>query len=1516
MLKLLKILGRSVSISVEWILIMSIVFLFAIRIPSVQTFLGKQATYFLSAEMDAEISVGAIEIVFFDRVYLKDVSVIDPNAEQLLFVSELKLQMDHDALIQNDIAIASIVIDKGEMHIIRAAKDGTYNFQFLIDYFEQPDSEESVKSKLSIASLSIKDMDLTYNDLRKDTVQYGVDYNHMQFSNLYLDLFDFKLEGSNITSVLESLSFKEKSGISLSSMNGDFAITDQELQINDLEFSTVKSSLSFPQFKFSYEDWNAFSNFTSEVLLDIKLNPSEIALDEVGLFVPEIKGMDAVLKVTSEIKNPVTSLELSKTEIRLGTNTFLEGDFKLPDFTSELSKDLRQFVRSAYIDLNEIETLKLPIGVDDINLESFINHRFISLAEVEVNGGFKELDITFSSLSTTFGTIRMPEAYVLKILDSGLSFEAPKNSRNPLIIQQFSLDAFVSEDVLGRIKGAVYPSLLIDNDGSLSLNVGKSTLTRFDLNGYAVKDVILENLTLKNEYVDFELTINDPNLKVNAEASIGISNQNYKGSVQIEGINLDALNFTIDSSFIIAAISLNLDGNPELDWGGAVEVNNLSYYRGNDTLKTDALALNIDSDEGLYAYQLQSEFFDADLDGKFSWVPLLNNFYSDLAVIFPSLKVGLDNEQDIDAIRDNHLVEFSIRSKSADSLLNFFLSDIRLDSASNLKGSYNAYSHDLDLDVNISKLLIGDLSIDGLTGEQQLHSDSIFADYLIDHISFKDSLRFNLIEFYTFGSDGLLESQLSWDPVSDRYSKIDWETNIHDNDHVEILLKPSFFSLESYRWEIVNESDISITSEDIHIEQFELSREGQNIKMNGCLSENDFDQLYVYTRNVDVSEISSILGLDRSLEGLLSGWSVFSNPYSNFNYIGDLSLKQFHLAKESIGDVWLRTGWNNEMNAVELRGELKVDNHKTFNILGSYFVKRKDLDLDLMFDNTDVSFLNALVDPDVINNISGDLDGLLEVHGPWNAPIIQGALSLDKVHAKVELLGVDYYLDGVIDVQESLFALNNVPFSDPEGNTGSVIGSVFHDNFQNWSFDIQLNFEDDISKRQTTFPFGFEPLKQFLILDTEYKDGDSYFGKAYGRGNANISGYGENMNITLNVLTQENTILNFPMYGSSDIDEDYEFVNFRSNLALDGVVEKRFDFTGLDLDLNFNLDPKAKLNIIFDPSSGDQIQAYGSGNINMKLNPFYEIDLNGTYTISEGSTYNFAMGLIKQNFEIQKGSTISWTGDPYNADIDLVTSFSIPKVSLKDLAPELVMSDQESRQMKNQKIDCFLNLNETLLAPQISFDIQAANAPETGKALLNEVISEESELSKQFFSLLLLRSFQPLNSSIEAHASAAKDLAESQVNALLGDVSQEYDLNFSSVVDKDLIGLDLIEFGISRRFFNDRLIISGNFGLEEDSTSSSSESSYIPVGDLFVEYLINESGTFRATAFREADPYNVGTDESGQKPYTQGAGISYQEDFTNIKDFKLIQYFFDIFRPKNRRRYLGRNKNKLTAIDS
>lgn len=1514
MSKLLKILGRSVHISLEWILVVFLIFIFALRTHSVQTYLGQLVTSYLSAELNSELSIGSVEISFFDQIYLKDISVKDRHRKDLLFLKELHIKMDDKALLQKELVLNSIRFHKGSINIDREPEKGIFNFQFLIDYFSKESKANKNGSPLKMNHVALSEIDFSYNDRREDSSSFGVDFNHLQLQSLGLDLNNFALDSSVVSANIANLYFKESSGFELKSLSSDLRITNQKIKLKELNLRLLASNIEVPLFELNYDNWDAFQSFEDSVAFNSELSPSIISMEDLSYFVPKLKGMTDTILLEGTVLNPINSLTIKDFGLYFGHHSQVLGDFQLPNF-SERDTQYIQHIKQAHIDLKDFNNLALPDGMEPIDLGSFMAQKFIDLNNVNLIGNLKNATIDAGSCGTFYGSIQIPDPLKLQS-DSGSFLMYPVDDfKKPLFVERFSIGEFLNQEILGGLNGAFHPVLRIDNTGNgiyIKLEAGR--LDRFDVNGHSVSRISLDGSSIKNNILDLHVSIKDTAINLYANAKIDLKTPTFSGAIKVNHIDFDALNFTSDTSIMSGLIAFDFDGENTMDWDGEITCNNFQYLRGKDTLKTQRIDFSILSDMGVDAYAVKSEFLDAQIMGDFDWQALASNFVNDLAEIFPSIRVGEENTLTRSFPRGNHLIEFDVLTKAPDRLLNFFVPDFHIDSMAKINGKYNAFSRDLDLNVAVSEFSLGDLVINGLNGEQRMHSDSIFGDYLVDYISYKDSLKFNLIEFYTHGTKGLLESQLSWEPGTEQYSKVDWETMIYDENHLKLLLQPSFFSLDSMRWAIVNASEFSITSEDLHVERFELNRADQNIKINGCLSKNDFDSLKVKIQNVDVSEISSILGLERSLEGLLSGFCEFSNPTENFNYSGNLSLKGFHLSKESIGDIMLRTKWDNRKNAIDLKGLLKVDGLTTFNLEGGYFIRNKNLEMDLTFENTDVSFLNAFVDPDIINNISGDLDGLVKVNGIWNAPVLTGKLALDDIHAKIELLGVDYFADGEIDIQEGLFALNNIPLRDAEGNTGSLIGSVIHDEFMDWSYDVQLNFEEDLTKWRTSFPFGYEPLDQFLILDTKYKDGASYFGKAYGRGNANIYGYGDNMMLTLNVTTQENTEINFPMYGSSEIDEDFDFVHFKSDNNLNEIIEERFDFTGLDLDLNFNIDPKSKLNIIFDPSSGDQIHARGSGNINMKLNPFYEIDLNGTYVIAEGSTYDFAMGIIKQKFAIEKGSTISWTGDPYNADIDLVTSFSLPKVSIKDLAPEIVISDYENKQMKNQKVDCYLSLNETLLAPQISFDIKAPNAPETAKALLNEVISEESELSRQFFSLLLLRRFQPLNSSIEAHATAAIDLAESQVNSLLSDVSEEYDLNFSSIID-ETVGLDLIEFGISRRFFNDRLILSGSFGLE-DSSSTSDASVYIPVGDLYVEYLFNESGTFRASAFREADPYNVGIDESGQKPYTQGAGLSYQEDFTNIKDFKLIQYIFDIFRPKEKRKYLRKKEKKLTKIDS
>ena len=245
--------------------------------------------------------------------------------------------------------------------------------------------------------------------------------------------------------------------------------------------------------------------------------------------------------------------------------------------------------------------------------------------------------------------------------------------------------------------------------------------------------------------------------------------------------------------------------------------------------------------------------------------------------------------------------------------------------------------------------------------------------------------------------------------------------------------------------------------------------------------------------------------------------------------------------------------------------------------------------------------------------------------------------------------------------------------------------------------------------------------------------------------------------------TREGTNINFPMYGVSDIDEDFDFVSFVNDGITDSIDEFKTDLTGLDLDLNFHVTPSANVKIIFDPDFGDQIVATGSGDLNITLDQYNEVNLTGFYEISGDSKYNFAMGIIKQDFDIEPGSSLTWTGNPYDANIDLVTSFRMKKVSLVDLSPE-----QIDNSLTSQAVICYLNLGETLLKPKISFDIKSPNAPETGKGLIERVVNDDDELSRQFFSLLLLRRFQPLKGTITAGGSAAIDVAESTDQCFIG----------------------------------------------------------------------------------------------------------------------------------------------------
>jgi hypothetical protein len=377
------------------------------------------------------------------------------------------------------------------------------------------------------------------------------------------------------------------------------------------------------------------------------------------------------------------------------------------------------------------------------------------------------------------------------------------------------------------------------------------------------------------------------------------------------------------------------------------------------------------------------------------------------------------------------------------------------------------------------------------------------------------------------------------------------------------------------------------------------------------------------------------------------------------------------------------------------------------------------------------------------------------------------------------------------------------------------------------------------------------------------------------------------------------------MYGTSNIDEKETFINFKSAIENE-IKEAKIDFTGVNLDLNIRVTPEAEVKIILNEDTGDEVKANGSGVFNISLNNFNDLTLDGTFTVNEGY-YDFVMRPINQRFNFEKGGTVAWNGNPYNALLNLNCFYKV-NASLQEISPNQNLGVNGSGK---QEIKCIIELTESLLKPKINFDIQA-NTNEVGQSLLNRIKSPDL-LNKQFFSLLLFNKFQRIDgqtstTGTSAGSNAALDLVSSQLNTMLSQVSTDYKLNVA-LNKNNITGGNTMALGVTKGFYDDRLVLTGSFGV--GSTGATTQQSSL-ISDFNLEYSLNKSGTFKINIFNESNQNTVLQNKIGL--FTQGAGFQYSEDFNSLQDFQLFQYFIDLFRRKKNKHFKIKRNKRLTEI--
>jgi len=497
----------------------------------------------------------------------------------------------------------------------------------------------------------------------------------------------------------------------------------------------------------------------------------------------------------------------------------------------------------------------------------------------------------------------------------------------------------------------------------------------------------------------------------------------------------------------------------------------------------------------------------------------------------------------------------------------------------------------------------------------------------------------------------------------------------------------------------------------------------------------------------------------------------------------------------------------------------------------------------------------------VITNFKGFFNSEIKISGNSKSPNFNGKIETKDVEFLIPYLNVNYALvnNPSFNLINQTFELNDFSLYDSKTKSiGSLNGKINHKIFKDWYLDLDIETNN------------------LLILDTDSNSGGVYYGLGFLNGQANIIGPGKDLFIDVKGSTNIGTVLTIPIKKTKNTG-DLSYLNFITDKDDNSVLDYKTNGLKVNLDLVFN--PEAKIEVILDPESGSKLVSNGNGNLNFKINTVGNFNIFGDYTVDSGSYFYKALGIVDREFILKKGSSIVWSGSPYTADLNINANYEIPGGA----NPAILIQNTSFNRKIPTNID--VNLTGNLIEMNTpNFNINFPNTSGPIKSEIEYYLVDEEKKQKQAISLLYQSTFIDEISLSSVSSQAITNNLFQKASGIIDDIFTNSDdkmnvgINYlkgdknaaSSLLNRDRLGLTL------KTEISDKILINGKIGVPVGGVEEN-----VIIGDVQIEFLLNEEGNFKARFFNKENEYQYFANDIG---YTQGMGISYELEFDSFKE--------------------------------
>ncbi len=1464
--------------------------------------LARTAAGVLSDKFETEVKIKTFYIKPNFRIYAEEVQFNDKNHLPMFYVGKMNARLSIRD-IAKELRVRNIEIEDLLVSIVKYEGDDRMNVS---EMFSSSEKKEKIKKDkgdfktIYLDAISLKDGHVVIWNQNKDKPEKtSMDYSHLDIDSINLSARGLSFDGRAVRGYIDELSGMDKCGFDIDELSSKslFTVSGRGFDFKNLHVETHASVLNL-DLQFLYNGRKSFKSFVDSVMIIGNIRPTQLTLSDLRYFSPTMGKMTDTLQISGLVTGTVRDFTASNFHFAFKDSTNFEGTIKMKGLPNFFETHIVGDVKKMNFTYQDLAEFAIPTPTRKIPLPESLSSMKNAMLSGEFYGFHNNFNTTFN-LHTNIGNI-----YLNGALNNDLTIVSTPYYFLKLYANNLNVKEIIGADkeMTITMSSDLHGEGLNKKDAAFEVmfDVNKLKLMGNEFDDFVVAGVfenqrLIASTNVKSDLVD---------LDVNALLNVISDKPSLDVNVKLEDADLYKLKL-LDydkNSKLTTRVVASLDGLKLDEMSGNVLLDKTEYIDSRGSYFMDSLNLTLAEDYDSKLINVNTDFFDMELKGTVGFAGLANSFKN---YVMSNFHINKWSKKGV-KLKDTHQsFSVSMMMKNTETLSRLLMPQLTISDNTVLTATYHmSDNYQLNTTIESDMIMYNNLIFNDIYLKNKTYRDKTIANVRIKEFVIKEETESNPVKLSMENMNLLIDAHndslllnMAWDDdiVEDRNKGLIDASYVLNKEGGRLHVSTSDLVVNDSLWSLGPDCYVDFKKDKIFINELDVYSGNQSMSVNGYFPKTNRDTLYLNFNKLDISNFDLLTkskGID--IDGVIDGSVHLSGLTDKFTLLSNLDIASLGVNKHVIGNAYVDASWNVPDTSIIIDTEIirLGSDDKVLSLVGKYYTSRKNnLDFDLDLNGIDISVVNAFT-KGVLSRVSGKLDGKLDIVGSLKNPILIGNAELNDAACNIDYLNTyyavnksgyeEYTPNRFIKFTENRIDLNDIILIDTLDNVAVARGVITHDYLKNFSFDIDADLDN------------------FLGMNMLGTDNSSFYGTAIATGDLKIDGPLDDIIIDINAYTMPGTVIDIRLISSSSINDNFIIFindNGNDNDTITTIVKNKKKDKKFTFNLNADVNQDARVNIHL-PSNMGNITATGSGNIRLGLLSD-KLSLYGDYII-DGGAFNFNLqNLVRRNFEIKKGGSITWTGRADDADINIVGSYRT-KSSISSLGVEL---DSTSR-VNNVPVDCILYLNEKLANPTITFGLDLPNATDDIKNTVFSIIdtTNQAVMSQQIISLLVLGSFSYSSTNLYSIGmSNYYNVLTNSLSSWLSQISKDFDIGVRYTPEDNLTAEEL-EVALSTQLFDDRLTIEGNLGMYTGSRNEVAGGANSIVGDVDITWKLTNRLSLKAYNHSNLNSNYYSYSYEAYSDYTQGIGISYSQSFDSIKE---------IFARKNKNKSKNKKQRKI-----